>query len=110
MVQPGIICYFMTVPEAVNFVMLAGTYARGGVIFAFYMGSLAQIDTLTRNLIKLSNFKPVVDIKIVYSGLHLGEKFFEEYLMAEEGLSKADNNLIHVSCPSRLTRTGSCRG
>lgn len=78
MVHLDFICYFMTVPEAVNLMILVCTYARGGVIFVFDMGSPAKIDTLTRNLIKLSNFKPVVDIKIVYSGLRLGEKLFEE--------------------------------
>ena len=78
MVHLDFICYFMTVPEAVNLMMLASTYSRGGVIFVFNMGSQTKIDTLARNLIKLSNFKPVVDIKIVYSGLRLGEKLFEE--------------------------------
>jgi len=72
------ICYFMTVPEAVNLMILVCTYAKGGVIFVFDMGSPAKIDTLARNLINHSNFKPEVDIKIVYSGLHLGEKLFEE--------------------------------
>ena len=97
--HPDIICYFMTVPGAVNFMMLAGTYARGGVIFVFDMGSPAKIDTMSRNLIKLSSFKPGVDIKIVYSGLRPGEKLYEEKLMAEEGLRKTDNNLIHIGCP-----------
>lgn len=78
MMHPDIICYFITVPEAVNLMMLAGTYSRGGVIFVFNMGSQTKIDTLARNLIKHSNFKPRVDIKIVYSGLSLGEKLFEE--------------------------------
>ena len=78
MVHLDFICYFMTVPEAVNLMMLAGTYSRGGVIFVFNMGSQTKIDTLARNLIKHSNFKPEVDIKIVYSSLSLGEKLFEE--------------------------------
>ena len=97
--HPDIIRYFMTVPEAVSLVMLAGTYAKGGEIFVLDMGSPVKIDTLARNLIKLSGYKPDVDIKIVYSGLRPGEKLYEEKLMAEEGLRKTDNKLIHIGCP-----------
>ncbi len=97
--HPDIIRYFMTVSEAVSLVMLAGTYAKGGEIFVLDMGSPVKIDTLARNLIKLSGYKPDVDIKIVYSGLRPGEKLYEEKLMAEEGLRRTDNDLIHVGCP-----------
>lgn len=79
--------------------MLAGTYANGGEIFVLDMGSPVKIDTLARNLIKLSGFKPDVDIKIEYTGLRPGEKLYEEKLMAEEGMRKTDNDLIHIGCP-----------
>ena len=97
--HPDIIRYFMTIPEAVSLVMLAGTYAKGGEIFVLDMGSPVKIDTLARNLIRLSGFKPDVDIKIEYSGLRPGEKLYEEKLMAEEGLQKTDNDLIHIGHP-----------
>lgn len=58
-----------------------------------------KIDTLARNLIKLSGFTPDVDIKIVYTGLRPGEKLYEEKLMAEEGLSTTPNKLIHIGKP-----------
>ena len=89
----------MTIPEAVSLVMLAGTYAHGGEIFVLDMGSPVKIDTLARNLIRLSGFKPDVDIKIEYTGLRPGEKLYEEKLMAEEGLKKTENELIHIGCP-----------
>ena len=98
--HPDIIRYFMTIPEAVSLVMLAGTsYAHGGEIFVLDMGSPVKIDTLARNMIKLSGYKPDVDIKIVYTGLRPGEKLYEEKLMAEEGLRKTDNDRIHIGCP-----------
>lgn len=94
-----IIRYFMTIPEAVSLVMLAGTYAKGGEIFVLDMGSPVKIDDLARNLIRLSGFKPDIDIKIEYTGLRPGEKLYEEKLMAEEGLQKTDNDLIHIGKP-----------
>jgi len=100
--HPDIIRYFMTIPEAVSLVMLAGTYAKGGEIFVLDMGSPVKIDTLARNLIKLSGFKPDIDIKIEYTGLRPGEKLYEEKLMAEEGLQKTENDLIHIGNPIRF--------
>ena len=97
--HPDIVRYFMTIPEAVSLVMLAGVYARGGEIFVLDMGSPMKIDTLVRNLIKLSGYKPDVDIKIEYIGLRPGEKLYEEKLMAEEGLQKTDNDMIHIGNP-----------
>ncbi len=97
--DPEMTRYFMTIPEAVSLVLQAGTYAWGGEIFVFDMGEPVKIDTLARNLIKLSGYKPDVDIKIEYIGLRPGEKLYEEKLMAEEGMKKTGNELIHIGKP-----------
>ena len=97
--HPDIIRYFMTIPEAVSLVMLAGTYAHGGEIFVLDMGSPVKIADLAKNMIRLSGYKPDIDIKIEYTGLRPGEKLYEEKLMAEEGLEKTENDLIHIGQP-----------
>lgn len=97
--HPDIIRYFMTIPEAVGLVLQAGTFAHGGEIFVLDMGEPVKIDTLARNLIRLSGYKPDTDIAIEYTGLRPGEKLYEEKLMSEEGLKKTDNDLIHIGCP-----------
>ena len=102
MTHPDIIRYFMTIPEAVSLVLMAGANAKGGEIFVLDMGSPVRIVSLARNLIKQSGLRPDIDIKIEYTGLRPGEKLYEEKLMAEEGVQKTENDLIHIGNPIPL--------
>ena len=103
--HPDIIRYFMTIQEAVSLVLQAGVYAKGGEIFILDMGEPVKIDTLARNLIKLSGYKPDVDIMVEYTGLRPGEKLYEEKLMEEEGLKTTPNELIHIGKPIAFDET-----
>lgn len=100
--HPDIIRYFMTIPEAVSLVLQAGYYAKGGEIFILDMGEPVKIDTMARNLIRLSGYEPDVDIKVEYTGLRPGEKLYEELLMKEEGLQETANKLIHIGKPIEM--------
>ena len=100
--HPEIIRYFMTIPEAVSLVLQAGYYARGGEIFILDMGEPVKIDTMARNMIRLSGYEPDVDIKVVYTGLRPGEKLYEELLMKEEGMQETANKLIHIGKPIEM--------
>ena len=102
MTHPDIIRYFMTIPEAVSLVLQAGYYAKGGEIFVLDMGEPVKIDTMARNMIRLSGYEPDVDIKIVYTGLRPGEKLYEELLMKEEGMQETANKLIHIGKPIEM--------
>lgn len=100
--HPDIICYFMTIPEAVSLVLQAGAYAKGGEIFILDMGEPVRIADMAKNLIKLSGYEPDVDIKIEYTGLRPGEKLYEELLMEEEGLQDTPNHMIHIGKPIEM--------
>lgn len=91
--------YFMTIPEAVQLILQAQTYASGGEIFVLDMGEPMKIYDLAVSLIKLMGYEPNIDIPIKVTGLRPGEKLYEELLMAEEGLVSTKHNKIFISNP-----------
>ncbi|WP_051408464.1 nucleoside-diphosphate sugar epimerase/dehydratase [Sediminibacterium sp. C3] len=99
--HPDITRYFMTIPEACQLVLEAGSMGNGGEIFVFDMGQPVKIADLARKMIKLSGLEPDEDIKIEYSGLRPGEKLYEELL------NNAENTLAtyHEKILIAKTRT-----
>ncbi len=78
--HPDIIRYFMTIPEACQLVLEAGTMGKGGEIFVFDMGEPVKIMDLAIKMIKLAGYTPDKNIKVKITGLRPGEKLFEELL------------------------------
>ncbi|CAH0274947.1 nucleoside-diphosphate sugar epimerase/dehydratase [Chryseobacterium sp. Bi04] len=95
--HPDIVRYFMTIPEACELVLQAGTMGQGGEIFVFDMGEPVKILDLARRMIKLSGFEPNIDIKIIYTGLRPGEKLYEELLSDNAKTLPTHNEKIMIS-------------
>jgi FlaA1/EpsC-like NDP-sugar epimerase len=86
--------YFMTIPEAVQLVLQAGSMAQGGEVFVLDMGEPVKIYDMACTLIELAGLRPNQDIEIKFTGLRPGEKLFEELLSAEEGTSATAHEQI----------------
>ncbi|MEN4761980.1 nucleoside-diphosphate sugar epimerase/dehydratase [Chryseobacterium sp. C39-AII1] len=95
--HPEIVRYFMTIPEACELVLQAGTMGKGGEIFVFDMGEPVKILDLAHRMIKLSGFEPNTDIKIIYTGLRPGEKLYEELLSDNTKTLPTHNEKIMIS-------------
>ncbi len=95
--HPDITRYFMTIPEACQLVLEAGSMGNGGEIFVFDMGQPVKIADLARKMIKLSGLEPDSDIKIEYSGLRPGEKLYEELLNNAENTLQTYHEKILIA-------------
>ena len=99
-----IIRYFMTIPEAVQLVMVTCAMAHNGELYVLDMGKPVKILDLAENMIRLSGFTPYKDIDIVEIGLRPGEKLYEELLMKTEELDKTSNDMIFIERDKGLPR------
>lgn len=107
--HPEINRYFMTIPEAAQLVIQAGSMAKGGEIFVLDMGSPVKIVDLANDLIRLSGLEPGKDIKIKFTGLRPGEKLYEELLMDEEGITNTNHKKIFIGKPGNYDYGDICR-
>ncbi|MBN1847598.1 MAG: polysaccharide biosynthesis protein [Deltaproteobacteria bacterium] len=94
--HPKMTRYFMTIPEACQLILQAGSMGQGSEIFILDMGVPIRIADMARDLIRLSGFEPDADIKIEYTGLRPGEKLQEELITDDEGIVQTSHEKIMV--------------
>lgn len=108
--HPEVTRFFMTIPEACQLILQAGSMGKGGEVFILDMGTPIKIDDMARDLIRLSGFEPDVDIKIEYIGLRPGEKLYEELITDGEGILSTGHEKIMVlkgtECDLKLLNGG----
>lgn len=100
--HPEVIRYFMTIPEASQLVLQAGSMGNKGEIFLLDMGEPVKILELAEEIIRLSGYKPYRDIDIVFTGLRPGEKLYEELLLGEEGIQPTHHPKIRIAKATKL--------
>jgi FlaA1/EpsC-like NDP-sugar epimerase len=94
--HPEVNRFFMTIPEASQLILQAGTMGEGGEVFILKMGTPVKIADMARDLIRLSGKEPDVDIKIVYTGLREGEKLYEELITVGEDILPTEHEMVMV--------------
>ncbi|MBP1990299.1 polysaccharide biosynthesis protein [Paenibacillus eucommiae] len=103
--HPEMVRFFMTIPEAVQLVIQAGSFAKGGEIFVLDMGAPVKILDLAEDLIRLSGYEPYSEIAIEFSGIREGEKLFEELLSDEEVSNATQHERIYIGKPVNIDRS-----
>jgi len=94
--HPEVNRFFMTIPEASQMILQAGTMGEGGEVFILRMGTPVKIVDMARDLIRLSGKEPDVDIKIVFTGLREGEKLYEELITVGEDILPTSHEKVMV--------------
>jgi FlaA1/EpsC-like NDP-sugar epimerase len=95
--------YFMTIPEATQLVIQAGTMGKSGEVMLLDMGTPVKIVDLARDMITLSGFRPDIDIEIEFLGMRPGEKLFEELRTTAEDILPTHHHKIFVWQSRRVT-------
>ena len=95
--HPEVTRFFMTIPEATQLVLQAGSMGHGGEIYLFDMGEPVKILSLAEKLIRLSGLQLHDDIEIIYTGLRPGEKLYEELLLDDEGVLPTPHHKICIA-------------
>ena len=101
--------YFMTIPEAAQLILQAGSMGNGGELFILDMGTPVKIVDMARDLIRLSGKEPDIDIPIVFTGMRPGEKLYEELITEGEGILATHHRKIRVIKPSVESAGGATR-
>ena len=99
-----VVRYFMTITEAVELVLHAGSMANSSEIYVLDMGEPVKIIDLAENLIRLSGYIPYKDIDIIEVGLRPGEKLYEEILMNNDGLLATANHKIFIESQESISQ------
>jgi FlaA1/EpsC-like NDP-sugar epimerase len=97
--HPEMTRFFMTIPEACQLILQAGTMGTGGEIFILKMGTPVRIADMARDLIRLTGKEPESDIEIQYTGMRPGEKLYEELITHGEGVVETGHEEIMVLRP-----------
>ena len=95
--HPEVTRYFMTIPEACQLVLQAGSIGEGGEVMILDMGQPIKIKDLAEDLIRFSGYEPGRDIEIKYIGLRSGEKLYEELLLDEENTTATRHEKIYIA-------------
>jgi len=94
--HPEVVRYFMSIPEAAQLILQAGSMGEGGEIFILDMGEPVKIIDIARDLIRLHGLQPDVDIPIEFIGLRPGEKLYEELITDGEGITPTNHKKVFV--------------
>ena len=100
--HPDMCRYFMTIPEACQLILEAGSLGRGGEIFILDMGQSVRILDLAHDMIRLAGLEPDRDIEVRFTGIRPGEKLYEELSLDEENATRTRHPRIYIGSKTSI--------